>query len=104
MLDYENVNVNTIASNFNLSDTVKLQSMSLTSIGEDPEGNLETGEKWRKGTQFLPIPPPLTNDASRSTPQASALQCTSTSLTIATEKSPPFPWTYWTRMIPPMSF
>ena len=48
MLDYENVNVNTIASNFNLSDTVKLQSVSLTSIGEDPEGNLETGENRGK--------------------------------------------------------
>ena len=43
MLDYENVNINTIARDFNLSEAVTLQSMSLTSIGEDEDSNLETG-------------------------------------------------------------
>jgi len=43
MLDYENVNVNTIARDFNLSEAVQLESMSLTSIGEDDDSNLEAG-------------------------------------------------------------
>ena len=111
MLDYENVNVNTIASNFNLSDTVKLQSVSLTSIGEDPEGNLETGENRGKSKNVTTSPPPpqptLNVNVSPPCPslaQASVPLCTLTFLTIASEKSPPFRWTYWTPMTLPMSF
>jgi len=53
MLDYENVNINTIAKDFNLSDSVQLQSMSLTDIGEDPDSNLETS---LHSAMFLNIP------------------------------------------------
>eukprot|EP00520_Triparma_pacifica_P000169 CAMPEP_0118647698 /NCGR_PEP_ID=MMETSP0785-20121206/8750_1 /TAXON_ID=91992 /ORGANISM="Bolidomonas pacifica, Strain CCMP 1866" /LENGTH=1655 /DNA_ID=CAMNT_0006539819 /DNA_START=92 /DNA_END=5055 /DNA_ORIENTATION=- len=53
MLDYDNVNINTVAKDFNLSDAVQLKAMSLTSVDEDRDSHLETG---LHASMFLNIP------------------------------------------------
>ncbi|GMH99266.1 hypothetical protein TrST_g2795 [Triparma strigata] len=41
MLDYENVNINHVASSFNLSEAVALQSVSLKGLSEDEDMNMD---------------------------------------------------------------